>query len=397
MEERNPRDTFFKKKILNSKFIVYTIIVFLLSITTFALSKITFILVPFAIFAKTIFLPVLLAGVCFYLFNPLINYLEKKGNKRILSILLLYLVIIGLLAIVILSVIPPLKDQVQSLVSNIPKISHDIQDMVQNVSQNKYVKQGAQSTNTDIDKVSKSFSGHLNEYISGFSQGVLTFIGTLTEVILAFAVLPFILFYLLKDGKDLPKYIVRLLPNQTRPEAKEIFGDMNHALSSYIRGQLFVATCIGVLFFIGYLIIGIDYALLLAIIAMLTNVVPYLGPIIAILPAIIIAFVMSPFMVLKLAVVWIIVQLLEGKLISPQIMGKSLNIHPITVIFVILTAGNLFGIIGIILAVPGYAILKVIVTHLYQFIRLRSSMYTDTKKIKKEEPIPYNIKPREEK
>jgi predicted PurR-regulated permease PerM len=154
---------------------------------------------------------------------------------------------------------------------------------------------------------------------------------------------------------------------------------MNHALSAYIRGQIFVAICIGVLLFIGYLIIGLDYALLLAIIAMVTNVVPYLGPIIAIIPAIIIAFITSPFMLVKLAIVWAVVQLLEGKVISPQIMGRSLDIHPITVIFVILTAGNLFGIIGIILAVPGYAVLKVIITHIYQFIRLNSTMYPDKK------------------
>jgi predicted PurR-regulated permease PerM len=140
-----------------------------------------------------------------------------------------------------------------------------------------------------------------------------------------------------------------------------------------------VAICIGVLLFIGYLIIGLDYALLLAIIAMVTNVVPYLGPIIAIIPAIIIAFITSPFMLVKLAIVWAVVQLLEGKVISPQIMGRSLDIHPITVIFVILTAGNLFGIVGIILAVPGYAVLKVIITHIYQFIRLNSTMYPDKK------------------
>lgn len=154
---------------------------------------------------------------------------------------------------------------------------------------------------------------------------------------------------------------------------------MNHALSAYIRGQIFVAVCLGILLFIGYLIIGLPYALLLAVIAMVTNVVPYLGPIIAISPALVIAFVTSPFMVLKLAIVWVIVQLLEGKVISPQVMGKSLHVHPITVIFVILTAGNLFGIIGIILAVPGYAILKVIVTHVYRFIRLHSGIYADTK------------------
>ncbi|MCM3773677.1 MULTISPECIES: AI-2E family transporter [Priestia] len=379
MEPRPQKGTFFREKILNNKFVVYTIIIFILSMTIFSLSKIGFILIPISIFIKTIALPIILAGICFYLFNPLVDFLERKGVKRIISILVLYIVIIGALAIIISSVIPPLKDQIQRLIDNIPELTHDVQHAVTNLSNNRYVEQGLQSANTDLDKLSKDASKHLSKYVSGFSSGIVNFVGTITEIILSVAVLPFILFYLLKDGKNLPNYIVKLLPNRSRSEAKFILADMNHALSAYIRGQIFVAICIGVLLFIGYLIIGLDYALLLAIIAMVTNVVPYLGPIIAIIPAIIIAFITSPFMLVKLAIVWAVVQLLEGKVISPQIMGRSLAIHPITVIFVILTAGNLFGIIGIILAVPGYAVLKVIITHIYQFIRLNSTMYPDKK------------------
>ena len=379
MEPRPQKGTFFREKILNNKFVVYTIIIFILSMTIFSLSKIGFILIPISIFIKTIALPIILAGICFYLFNLLVDFLERKGVKRIISIFVLYIVIIGALAIIISSVIPPLKNQVDRLIDNIPELTHDVQHAVTNLSNNRYVEQGLQSANTDLDKISKDASKHLSKYVSGLSSGIVNFVGTITEIILSVAVLPFILFYLLKDGKNLPNYIVKLLPNRSRSEAKFILADMNHALSAYIRGQIFVAICIGVLLFIGYLIIGLDYALLLAIIAMVTNVVPYLGPIIAIIPAIIIAFITSPFMLVKLAIVWAVVQLLEGKVISPQIMGRSLDIHPITVIFVILTAGNLFGIIGIILAVPGYAVLKVIITHIYQFIRLNSTMYPDKK------------------
>jgi len=99
--------------------------------------------------------------------------------------------------------------------------------------------------------------------------------------------------------------------------------------------------------------------------------VPYLGPLIAITPAVIIAIVTSPFMIIKLAVVWTIVQLIDGKFISPQIMGKSLHIHPITIIFVLLTAGSLFGVAGVVLGIPGYALLKVIVTHLFKLYKTR--------------------------
>jgi predicted PurR-regulated permease PerM len=160
--------------------------------------------------------------------------------------------------------------------------------------------------------------------------------------------------------------------------------EMNHQISSYIRGQIVISFCIGGLLYIGYLIIGLDYSLVLAVIAACTSIVPYLGPAIAITPALVVAMVTSPVMLLKMLVIWTIVQLIEGKFISPQIMGKTMHVHPITIIFVIITAGNLFGMIGIILAVPGYAILKVISTHLFRWFKLRTGLYDPPETLKAE-------------
>ncbi len=129
------------------------------------------------------------------------------------------------------------------------------------------------------------------------------------------------------------------------------------------------------------MIIGLDYASLLALVAACTSIVPYLGPTIAITPAIIIALVTSPFMLVKLIIVWTVVQLFEGKFISPQIMGKNLHIHPVTIIFVLLTAAKLFGVIGVILAIPGYAVIKVVVTHLFEWFKQRSHLYEKNEEV----------------
>lgn len=126
---------------------------------------------------------------------------------------------------------------------------------------------------------------------------------------------------------------------------------------------------------IGFLIIGMPYALLLGFLAMITSVVPYLGPAIAATPAAIIAIVNSPWLLVKLAIVWTIVQLIEGKFISPQIMGKSLSIHPITIIFVLLTAGSLFGVPGVVLGIPGYALIKVLISHTYRLFKQRYNRF----------------------
>lgn len=379
MEKTNPKETLFRQKILNNKIVIRTLILLIMSVTIFSLSKIGFILKPLAIIIGSIFLPVLLAGICFYLFNPIIDALEKRNIKRSLSIIILYIVIVGIITGIVFAIIPPLKNQVQGLVQSTPKLINEIKEMINQVIHTNIFEKTSSSLQLNTDSIVENISNSAGKYGSNVLSGIFSAVGTITEVVLAIAMLPILLFYMLKDGKNFPDYITKLLPDATRKDARRILSDMSSGLSSYIRGQIIVSICVGILLFIGYLIIGLEYPLLLATIAMLTNVVPYLGPIIAVLPAAIIAITYSPIMLFKLAIVWSIAQLLESKGISPQVMGKSLHIHPITVIFVIVIAGNFFGIVGIILAVPGYTILKVITTHIYSYIRLYSTMYSDSK------------------
>src|SRR5699024_5867929 len=140
----------------------------------------------------------------------------------------------------------------------------------------------------------------------------------------------------LKDGERFKKYFLSLFPKKFRNDIMNILHNMDTQVGSYITGQIFVAFCIGVMLLIGYLIIGLEYAIVLAIVAAVTSVFPYLGPILAITPAIIIAIVTSPWMLLKLAIVWAIVQFSEGHFISPNVMGKTMKIHPLTIMFVLL-------------------------------------------------------------
>src|SRR5690625_404744 len=175
----------------------------------------------------------------------------------------------------------------------------------------------------------------ISDYFGETFTGIINFASTLTNVMIAIFTFPIILFFLLKDGSRFKEFCLGLLPPKLRREAHKVLENMDVQVGSYIRGQIIVASCIGVLLFIGYLIIGLDYAITLAIIAAITSVVPYLGPIIAISPAVIIAIVHSPFMLLKLAIVWAAVQFLEGNFISPNVMGRTMQIHPLTIIIVL--------------------------------------------------------------
>ncbi|WP_226002572.1 AI-2E family transporter [Paenibacillus sp. BJ-4] len=365
----------FKKFFLNNKFVLFLLVLLLIGLNILVLTKISYIFTPVMVLLKTIILPVILSGVLYYLFNPLIDVLERNKVKRIYSIIVLYLLIIGIIAVVITSVVPVIRDQIQGLVQNVPAYSEQVQQQFEKLIGSDFVNQFQNTIQINPSELASKVSEKLSAFINNAWAGVGSFLGVITETVLAIATVPFILFYLLKDGRKLPHSVLKMFPPMFRKETDRIMTEMNHQVSSYIRGQIIVSFCIGVLLYIGYLIIGLDYSLTLAVIASFTSVVPYLGPVIAITPALIVALVTSPVMLLKMVIVWTIVQLIEGKFISPQIMGKSLRVHPITIIFVILTAGNLFGVVGIILAVPGYAVLKVIVTHLFSFFKKRSHLY----------------------
>lgn len=367
--------TKFKQFFIENKFVLGLLIFLLVALDIYVLTKIAFIFDPLMVILKTVAAPIILAGISYYLFNPIIDWLEKHKWKRGWAIALLYLVIIGLLILLFSFVIPAVKDQIVSLFKSFPRYWDQITQKFDEFSRSSLFDQLKDKLNTNMSDIMKTLSTKGTSVINSAISSIGSIVGTVTEVVLAIVTTPLVLFYLLKDGKKLPDFLLKMLPVNGRAHTRQVLGEANHQISSYIRGQIIVSLCIGILLFIGYLIIGLPYALTLAIIAACTSIVPYLGPAIAITPAIIIAIVTSPWLLIKLIIVWCVVQLLEGKFISPQVMGKTLKVHPITILFVILVAGNLFGVLGVIFAVPGYAVLKVIVTHVFIWFKRISGLY----------------------
>ncbi|PWW02806.1 putative PurR-regulated permease PerM [Paenibacillus cellulosilyticus] len=364
-----------KFMLLNQKLFTFLLILLMIGLNIFIISKITFVFHPLKILIETVFLPILLTGVAYYLLNPIVELLEKYRVKRVYSILALYLIVAGIITLIVTAVIPPLREQIKGLIDQFPDFSREAQLRFEDLIGSEYFNQFQQATGFDAASITETFSSYATNILNNAWSSIGGFVGALTETVLSIIVVPFILFYLLKDRRKLAPYVLGFLPTKLRNRSFTVMLEMNHQISSYIRGQILDSLCVGLLLYIGYLIIGLDYSLVLAVVAACTSVVPYLGPAIAIAPALVVAMVTSPVMLLKMVVVWTVIQLFEGKVITPQIMGKAMRIHPITIIFVILTAGKLFGILGIILAVPGYAILKVIVTHLFRWFKSRSGLY----------------------
>jgi len=363
-------------KFLGGRNLLFSLVILILiGVTFFIYSKVSFVFHPLIVILTTVGPPAIIAFIVFYLMNPIVNLMEKIRIKRLWGIIIIILSIGGIITGLVFLVLPSIERQANDLIVDIPRYIEQIGGDVQNLTDDSFLEPAYDKA---YDWVSSTFSdlpNTIKKYTGDVYEGVVNVASTLTHVFVALFTFPFVLFFLLKDGRSFRSYFVKILPPKFRQDAEQILKNMDEQVGSYIRGQIIVAICIGILLYIGYLIIGLDFAITLAIIAALTSVVPYIGPIVAISPAIVIAIVDSPFMLIKLAIVWAIVQFSEGNFISPNVMGRTMQIHPLTIIFVLLIGGNLFGIFGIILGIPGYAILKVLVSYLFNQFKQQYDKY----------------------
>ncbi|TCN28074.1 putative PurR-regulated permease PerM [Mesobacillus foraminis] len=349
----------------------YGIILFLFIIYLGA--KVDFIFKPIGIFFQTLFFPFLISGVIYYLLRPVVFCLNDWKVPKSLAIVAIYLLFIGLGTILLLWIGPELQRQFKSLVENYPAISENLRGKFLDIRENKWVSRFEENDYFTLEEASSKVSAYFQANMANVFGKVTNVIGIITSILTLIVTVPFIVFYLLRDGEGASAHILKYLPYLQAAEARKILKDMDEALSSYIKGQAIVSLLVGVMMYIGYLIIGIDYSLVLASVAMLTNVIPFIGPFIAIIPAIIIAFLTSPFMALKVLIVAVVVQQIDGNITSPYIMGRNLDIHPLTIILLLLVAGSLGGLLGMIIAVPVYAVVKVILSHTYRLYLLHKN------------------------
>lgn len=363
-------------KFLGGKDLVFALLILIfIGCAIFIFDQVSYIFKPFIIVFNTIVAPIIVSIILYYLFNPLVNLMERYNISRLWGVIILFLVIIGVIALAINLLIPVIGAQFKSFGNNFPYYVDKVNKFIDSVTKYSLISNFYSQIQDQLDSLAKKLPSMVSDYFNGFGSKVKNFAEALVNVGVVIATTPFVLFFMLKDGHRFKEFSTNLMPPKFRKDFHDLLDKMSLQVGSYIQGQIIVSFCIGILLFIGYSIIGLDYSLILASIAAVTSVVPYIGPTIAISPAIIIALITSPIMLLKLVIVWTAVQFIEGHFISPNIMGKTLKIHPLTIIFILLSAGNLLGVVGVILGIPAYAILKVLVSHLYTMYKRRYNKY----------------------
>lgn len=314
-----------------------------INISTSTIFRVIVILLGFAFLylIKDILMIVFVAILITMAVNGPVNWLQKHRVPRILGVIFIYLVIALLLALVITLIFPPLAAQIKQLATNFPEFMDRIGIGLQQI-QGRYRIEG--NLRTVLDNVSNK----LTEATSGVVATVIDIFGGLFSAV----VVVVISFYLTVQERGARKFLIDLVPEEHQRYVADLIDRIQGKIGGWVRGELLLMSIIGLLTFTGLSFLGVKYALTLALIAAFLEIIPYIGPIIATVPAVILAFAQSPFLALMVILLYIVVQQLENYIIVPQIMKRTVGLNPIVIIVVMLIGAKLAGVLGIILAVP---------------------------------------------
>jgi predicted PurR-regulated permease PerM len=304
--------------------------------------------------------PIIVSVLLTYLLDPPVTRLESMGVPRVVAILILF-VIIGLLLFFLLRLL-------------LPVISHQLAQIVDAARDNRLQTFVAEQRALLASKfpllqnpqIDERLSQEMTAFLEGFVTRTIAVIAGMFSAITSVVVIPFFVFFLLKDARHMRKVLIAMVPNRYFEMACILLHKTSLQLGRYIRGQLLVAAAVGSLCTLALYLLDVPYFLFIGAIAGLANMIPYFGPIVGGIPAIVVGFIDKGTFEIVVAIViaFASIQLLENVLISPFVVARSVNLHPLVVILVILAGGSLMGITGMLLAVPVTSIIKVTIEEL---------------------------------
>ncbi|QQZ10771.1 AI-2E family transporter [Heyndrickxia vini] len=308
------------------------------------------------------FIPLFIAAFFTYLLHPLVEKLHELGIHRGLATFLIYIVFFGGIGYMIYLGIPILIEQIKDLSDHIPEFANQYRTWVENLHD---------STSRWPDGIQDQIEQRINKFeawLSGFLSKAINSLMKIVNFIFILAIIPFLSFYLLKDIEKVKQTAWYFTPKRWRNQAKLMVKDADESIGGYIRGQLLVCLLVGTISTIAFWLIDIKYPVLLGLIVGITDIIPYFGPIIGAVPVAIIAATMSVKYLIYVLIIIVVLQFLEGNILSPLIVGKSLHMHPLFIILALTIGGEIGGVVGLIIAVPSLAILKVILIHVKNHI-----------------------------
>ncbi|MGC3872911.1 AI-2E family transporter [Halomonas sp. GXIMD04776] len=331
---------------------------------------------------EPILMPFFISMILAYLGDPLTDRLEAKGLSRRWSVSVVFLVLTLTLTLAVLVLVPLLGRQLGQLIEALPRVFTWVQmtllPWVQSLT--------GVDLSTDFDQLRQTLMANWREtstfaaaLLAQVSRSGLAFMLWIANL----ALIPVVTFYLLLDWDHLKRRIRDLLPRRYEPTITHLAVQCDEVLSAFLRGQLLVMLSLGIVYAVGLTVIGIQFGVLIGLMAGLASIVPYLGVIVGLVVAAVVAFFQygDVLHLVGVGVVFAIGQMLEGMVLQPLLLGDKIGLHPVAVIFAVLAGGQLFGFTGILLALPVAAVIMVLLRYLHDRYK-SSSLY--------ESPVSHN-------
>ncbi len=305
--------------------------------------------------------PVFIGLIIAWLFDPLVQFLTSKKIPRIISCILVYLVFFGLLTLLIVTIMPAFIDQIKDFVGTIPSLFSDFKKLASDIVGN-----FSNDNNIDLSGIKTQIISSLESMSVNLTTNLPNMFMSIIKALVSggmFLILGIMVgFYMLYDFNKMNRAILKMVPVRWRDNVRELGKRINSSLRGYVSGLLLVMLLVFITQSISLTIVGIKAPLVFALFCALTDVIPYFGPYIGAIPAVIVAFTVSPLTGIFCIIAIIIVQLLENNFYQPLIMGHTMKLHPVTIMIGLLVFEHFFGILGMVVATPVIATLKIIFT-----------------------------------
>lgn len=361
--------------------------------------KLTYALIIIALMGGTIFLlrtlnifpiigtllgvisPFFIGFIIAWLLNPIVNKLTDHGMKRGLATVIVFIIFLALIYLFCLAVIPSLVSQINDIAKMVPDILDNLKEIVDKI----FVKLSTE-TNIDMSSVKTNFLTYIENFAKNVSTDlptkIITIVQNLVSGIGKLAVGLVIGFYLLFNFHNFSKHFMNIVPKRFKNSAERLLDEIGSITYKFINGTFIDCFVLFLISCVGFSLIGLKAPVFFAFFCAITNVIPYIGPYVGGAPAMLVGFTMSPLTGLLTLLFMIVVQTIEGNFLQPMIVGKKLDLKPVTIVISLLIFGHFFGIIGMIIATPIVAILKAI----YLFFDEKYDFfgYTKSKDVKKE-------------
>ena len=321
--------------------------------------------------------PIFIGLIIAWLFDPLVRKLQTKKIPRLLGCIISYIIIIGIIVLIGYMFIPSFTDQIKEFVKALPDIIDNLITFVADII-NKF-----DNNNTiNTSKMKKEITNFLSNYGTSIASNVPKYALSVGKSVVSsginFGLGLMVGFYLLYDFNNLNGNIKKILPNSWKKNYNELIDRINNSLRNYVQGVLIVMLLVFLTQSIGLTLAGMKAPLVFALFCAVTDIIPYFGPYIGGIPAVIVGFTISPITGLCVLISIIIVQLLENNFYQPLIMGHTMKLHPVTIMLGLLIFQHFFGILGMIIATPVIACLKILFIFINEKLHILEKITGDT-------------------